>query len=621
MKSVSDTLNQLKSSGDYSELDIHFARFISNLSDESRPELSLAAALISNLTQAGHICVNLADYAGMPLPGDNDEMTHYSQLEHWIDCLMASSVVGQPGDYRPLILDKQQRLYLFRYWHYEKTLAESILFRAGLECDDIDRRLLRDGLNRMFPQAADNETDWQKVAAFTALTKRFCVISGGPGTGKTATVARIIALLLEQNQSYRIALAAPTGKASARLQESIRDIKGTLDCTDKIKKLITGEASTIHRLLKSIRYTPYFKYDSENPLPVDVVIVDEASMVDLALMSKLVQAIAPDARVILLGDKDQLASVEAGAVLGDICGLGIEPGYSTRFTELYRETSGETLNNDQSNVDGSPIRDCVVQLHKSYRFGEKSGIGNISRDINAGKSGEATTVLTDGKFTDIRWRMLPAPEVMARDMKEKIIEGYREYLKTTDPAKALEAFGRFRVLCAIRSGPYGVTTINNLIEKTLRSAGLIQPSATWYKGRPIIITRNDYSLGLFNGDIGIALPGDLPSGLPRGESDSPLRVCFQSSEGVLRMIPPVRLPDHETVYAMTVHKSQGSEFDRILLILPDKQSPVVTRELIYTGLTRAKNSVETWCTEDVFKDGVSRQIERKSGLADILWQS
>ncbi|MCP4582926.1 MAG: exodeoxyribonuclease V subunit alpha [candidate division Zixibacteria bacterium] len=617
MNNANGILYQLKSSGDFSELDIHFARFISNLSDESRPELSLAAALISNRTQAGHICINLAAYSGKLLSGDhNDENVICPELENWIDCLRASSVVGYPGDYRPLILDKQARLYLYRYWNYERILAESILDRATREYDDIDRQLLGDGLDRLFPDTSDKETNWQKVAAFTALTKRFCVISGGPGTGKTAAVARIMTLLLEQNQAYRIALAAPTGKASARLQDSIRDMKESLDCSENIRKLITGEASTIHRLLKSIRHTPYFKYNLENPLPADVVIVDEASMVDLALMSKLAQAVAPDARLILLGDKDQLASIEAGAVLGDICGLGSESGYSPQFSDQYREITGETLISDQNTDSDPPIRDCVIQLQKSYRFGETSGIGAISRDINAGKSQEATTILTSGEFADIKWATLPSPEAMIHEIKDKIIVGYRDYLKAADPVQALEMFGRFRVLCAIREGPYGVTAMSNLIERTLRAARLIQPSAIWYDGRPVMITRNDYNLGLFNGDIGIT----LPAGLPRGESDGPLRVCFQSADGVLRMIPPVRLPDHETVYAMTVHKSQGSEFDRILMILPDKPSPVVTRELIYTGLTRARKSVETWCTENIFTDGVSRQIERKSGLADILWR-
>ena len=350
-------LDILKATGDFSELDIQFARFILRLDGQENQKLALAAALVSKHVQAGHICLNLAEPAGTSISaGDDNDKIRLPELTEWVTALESSSVVGQPGEYKPLILDNRSRLYLYRYWNYEKVLGDSIISRAA-EYNNVASRLLRDGLNRMFPDTADSETDWQKVAAFIALTRNLCVISGGPGTGKTATVAKIMALLLEQNQSLVFALTAPTGKAAVRLQESIREIKQTLNCPEAIKDLITDSASTIHRLLKPIPDSPYFKFNRDNPLPADVVIVDEASMVDLALMAKLVSALMPQTRLILLGDKDQLSSVEAGAALNDICGASRKYGYSSRFYELYLEITGERLNFVANDTFDSPLKD------------------------------------------------------------------------------------------------------------------------------------------------------------------------------------------------------------------------------------------------------------------------
>ncbi|MCX5909121.1 MAG: AAA family ATPase, partial [Deltaproteobacteria bacterium] len=321
----------------FSELDIQFARFLMRLSGKESPELFLAAALASSFRREGHICLNLSSVAGKAM-GEGEGTWVCPGIESWLDILKQSSMVGNPGEFRPLILEGS-RLYLYRYWNYEKQLADTLRGRAGREDLPLDAPLLQQGLSRLFPAEEDGEVNWQKVGAFGSVLKSLGVISGGPGTGKTFTVAGILALHLEQakGRALRIALAAPTGKAAARLKESIRGAKEKLNGSPEIIAAIPEEASTLHRLLGGIPGSPYFRYNAENPLPVDLLVVDESSMVDLALLSKLTQAVPKEARLILLGDKDQLASVEAGAVLGDICDTGGIHLFSENFCRSYRE--------------------------------------------------------------------------------------------------------------------------------------------------------------------------------------------------------------------------------------------------------------------------------------------
>jgi len=344
-----------------------------------------------------------------------------------------------------------------------------------------------------------------------------------------------------------------------------------------------------------------------------MVIVDEASMVDLALMSKLVQALPSDARLVLLGDKDQLASVEAGAVLGDICDTGRIHGFSKDLLNRFREITGDPADISPGNSSGPVIKDSVVELKKNYRFGLESGIRAVSRAVNQGDGNLALRILKSGEYDDIKWTTLPEPNDLYRVIRGNVLHGFKPCLETKDPFVAHSLFGRFRILCALRKGPYGVWAQNLLVEQVLREENLIDTDKRWYRGRPVMITKNDYNLGLFNGDIGIILPDP--------ETDHDLRAFFISPDGALRSFLPVRLPEHETVYAMTVHKSQGSEFDKALLILPDRHTPILTRELIYTGITRAKKSIEVWGTERVFIEGVSQRIERSSGLRDALWEA
>jgi len=591
-------------------IDLQFADFMASLAGEGAATVRCAAALVSNAVANGHVCLDLAEAADLTLPAGFAADSSVALPGRWAEELLKSDVVGRPGAYRPLILDESGRLYLHRYWRYERDLAESILERASSPGVQLDRELLKDGLTRLSPPADDGRTDWQKVAAVAALARRFTVISGGPGTGKTSTVVRIIALLLEQagDAPFRIALAAPTGKAAARLRESVRKAREALDCSGEIKGRIPDGVSTLHRLLGPLKGSTRFRHDADHPLPFDAVVVDEASMVALPLMAKLGAALLPGARLILLGDRDQLASVEAGAVLGDICDTGRSHDFSAEFCSLLSGVAGESVEPPAGDAPLPPLADSLVLLRRNYRFGDDSPIARISEWVNRGEGERALREL-DGET--VSWHSLPGPERLAEEMAECIVEGCGEYLRQTRPEEALRRFDGFRILCALRRGPYGAISINALAEKILAQRGLIDPDNRWYRGRPVMVTMNDYDLRLFNGDIGIVLPDP--------ESDGSPRVFFPADDGGIRKIPPARLPAHETVYAMTVHKSQGSEFGRILVLLPDRDTELLTRELVYTAVTRASGRVAIWGNPEIFCTAVSRRIRRNSGLRERLW--
>jgi len=610
----SEIKKNLQISGLFSYLDIYFANFIEQLDGRKCTEIFSAAALVSHYNREGHICLDLKSVAGKSFFTEkNKDHLLCPRLDVWLKKLRGSPVVGKPGEYKPLILDDSLRLYLYRYWEYQEKLANSINSRVRDKEKRFDLDSVKENLEKYFPQNQEDDIDWQKIAGLTSLLKKFCVISGGPGTGKTTIIGKIMAFLLEQNGSkpLRIALAAPTGKAAARLKEAIKVTKRNLNCSEKIKEAIPEEASTIHRMLGSIPNSPYFQYNTENPFPVDVMIVDEASMVDLALMSKLVQALPLQSKLILVGDKDQLASVEAGAMLGDICDTGNIYSYSKPFCAQIESITDFKLDNLEHDLTQTGIQDCMIQLQKSYRFGSHSGIGAVSRAVNSGNGIQAIEILKGDSFQDINWVSLPQPKVLPQFIKEKIVQGFRDYLKANHPEDSFQLLNRFRILCALRQGPYGVNSVNEIVMQILKGKRLITPDKVWYHGRPIMITTNDYYLQLFNGDIGVALYDR--------ESNNEIRVFFMGSDNTIRKFNPLRLPSHETVYAMTVHKSQGSEFDHVLLLLPDTDSPVLTRELIYTGITRARKNVEVWGVEQIFKEAVARRIERTSGLRDALW--
>lgn len=594
-----------------SHIDRHFADFICREAGEPSPLLRLVASLASKAVGEGSVCLDLSCIAGKEsLVGDERHLL--PPLGDLTGFLQRLPVVGRPGQYRPLIMDAGARLYLYRYWKYERELADAILGKAAATGDGIDGKRLSDGLGRLFPANPDGGTDWQKVAALAAVRNRFAVISGGPGTGKTSTVVKVLALLLEQaNGPAGFALAAPTGKAAARLKESICRRKEELACGAGIKAGIPEDVTTIHRLLGAVGNSSRFRYSRDNPLPHDAVIVDEASMVSLPLMSKLVTALKPEARLILLGDRDQLSSVEAGAVLGDICGGSRCEPFSREFADFAMEVAGEMVPAAGEKSKLPPLADCLVVLKKNYRFGEGSGIGEVSRSVNSGDGKKSLSLLVKGARKDISMGGLPKGDDLKRQISAKVTEGYKPYLSAASPGEALAAFDKFRVLCAVRQGVYGVAGLNRLAEEALAEKGVIDPASRWYIGRPVMITANDHGLKLYNGDVGLVLPDEQAGG--------GTRVFFPAPEGGVRSFSPIRLPAHETVFAMTVHKSQGSEFDRALLIMPESDSRVLSRELVYTAITRAKISIAIWGSEEIMLAAVSRRITRTSGLRDALW--
>lgn len=620
-------LNEWCRTGRLSFLDIHFARFMEGLAGGDMPELALAAALASSAVGRGHVCLDLrrpwehARQKGI-------DASLWPSMERWHEVLGRCKVVGSPGEYRPLILDGAGRLYLYRYWEYQQKLSEGLKARMEAVGEPLDPVILREPLARLFPvEESADAVDWQKVAAFSSMWHSLCVVSGGPGTGKTTTVARILALLLERTggSNLRMALAAPTGKAAARLQEAIAAAREKLNCEDGIKSALPVSASTIHRLLGATPGSSTFRHNEENPLPLDVLVVDEASMVDLPLMSRLIQALPLSARLILLGDKDQLASVEAGAVLGDICSVGEPVAFSPDFADACQKACGFALKKRTIRQDrGKENSDCIVQLQKSYRFSAESGIAVLSRKVREKDVEGALAFLRGEKYADLVWNEVPSCHRLGKAIKGEVVDGFRHYLvaanalgsKPREAAdlmlkKVFALFEGFRILCALREGLCGVSALNRLTESILQEEGLLVGGKRWYVGRPVIVTRNDYGLRLFNGDVGIYLPDIVGGREPR--------VFFASPDDTFRSFHPQRLPEHETVFAMTVHKSQGSEFDDVLLVLPDRDSPVLTRELIYTGITRARKRVSLWGSQSVMRSAVARSTERLSGLSDALW--
>jgi exodeoxyribonuclease V alpha subunit len=610
------------------DIDEQFARAMARLVGGAQTEVLLGAALASARTRDGHVCADLTRIAGAPICdalGRPVGELRWPRLDAWMAALGDSELVGDGVEVRPLVLDAARgRLYLRRYWQYEQRLATQLRARAAATDDGIDLARLREGMERLFPGAgaSDPGAGGQRRAALTAVLRRFAVISGGPGTGKTSTVVKLLALLLEQAAAAGrprpvMTLVAPTGKAAARLVESIRGAKAKLPLSDAIKRDIVEEASTIHRRLGPIPgRTTRFRHDADNPLATDLVLVDEGSMVDLALMVRLVEAVPPRARLILLGDRDQLASVDAGAVLGDICNAEDTRGFSAPFAARIAEVTGEAPPRGASAPAGPGIWDCIVHLNRSYRYGEHSGIGVLARAINAGDAGSVRRILLSGDFPDVVLRPPPAAGDLGDELRSLLVEGYRPYLTAARLEDKFEAFNRFRVLCAHRRGALGVEQTNGLAERALEGprVRLIERSGalSLYAGRPVLITANDYNVRLFNGDIGLLVEDEASAG-------AGVRAAFVAPDRTVRRLAPSRLPPHETAFAMTVHKSQGSEFDEVVVLLPAAVSKILSRELLYTAVTRAKSKVVLFGDAEVVAQAVARRVQRASGLSEALW--
>ena len=532
----------------FSRLDYGFAQFFSARSHLSGEQKSCFEHLLLQLSAqqaAGHNCILLC-------PEDA--------------ALVVASGLSSQNQLTPLIIE-DNRLYLHRYWHYEQRLAKQLLALSRLQFAAEQTELL---LNRYFPNL-ESGVDWQKQAAQCALSQGLTIITGGPGTGKTTTVVKILALLQEISpQALHIALAAPTGKAAMRLQESIAANKAALPCALSVKANIPEKVSTIHRLLGAKPPSPYFRHQANDPLPYDLLVIDESSMVDLALMSKLVDAIKPGGRLILLGDKDQLASVESGAVLTDMT------------QSLPRQT---------------------VELQKSHRF--QGRIKLLADAVNRQQA-------------EYAWQLLQAPDtevsLLTSDPIPCIVENYLHYLnlmaENAEFSQIFSAFNRFQVLCANQKGRNSVTDINSRVEQALAELDKIRLVGLWYAGRPIMITANNPALQLFNGDIGLCLPDP--------DLQDQLRVFFLRGDGSVKKFQPARLLACETVYAMTIHKSQGSEFGEVMIMLPERVNPVLSKELLYTAISRAKTQVKIVADHAVFIAAIDRKVQRQSGLTDKL---
>lgn len=612
---MTTALAPLWKAGVLSELDYQFSAGVAELANETNIDVLLGLALASRQTAAGHVCVDLAAFAGAPgttEAGDPIDPTfRWPELERWTASLENSRLVSRGDTRAPLVLDRHQRLYLYRYWEHEQRIASLLRQRLGLAPEPIDRELLVDGLARLFGSTA--EPDAQRDAALLALTERTCTIVGGPGTGKTSTVARILALLSEQSLAQRSTglvclLLAPTGKAAARLADSIKNAKSRLACTPEVLAAIPEEASTIHRALGSRRGSvTRFYHDQETPLIADLVLVDEASMVDVALMRRLLEAVPATARLILLGDRHQLASVEAGSVLADICGNERHPGYATPLVDHVKAVCGLDL----PRRDATEFRmiDSVIELTKSYRFSFESPIGRFASAVNHGDAALALSVLgPSAEAAALRLESSADTEDLLRRLERHVVSKLKRHVEPCEPAEALRRLEEFRVLCAHKQGPLGVENVNRRLEAALERAGIIQGNARWYPGRPVLITANDHQLKLYNGDVGLVL---------RTQDDN-LRVFFPGGGGEVRSLSPSQLPPHETVYAMSIHKSQGSEFTEVAIVLPRPESPLLTRELLYTAVTRARERVVLYGDPESVRAGAESPVARASGLGALL---
>ena len=606
-------LREMANDGVLRPLDYHFARQIT-VSD-SDPLVLLAVALTSYAFGQGHTCLDLGS------PNTAQTVTQLAAQydlscpppTQWQGVLQASCAIGDGAAATPLVFNRS-KLYLMRSWQAEQAIARRFNHIEVLARDGAKVRAI---IDRLFTEKADaQEINWQKIAVGVAVSRRLSLISGGPGTGKTTTVTRLLALLVELSVDDSrappplIRLTAPTGKAAARLTESIGQARDKINSRSEVRAAIPTQATTLHQLLGVIPGRPEFRHHRDNPLQLDILVVDEASMIDLFLMSRLLDALPNSVHIIFLGDKDQLASVEAGSVLADIC-TALDYHYSPQQVEQLRQMTALSLQ-EYSRECGPAIRDSLCLLRKSYRFAADSGIGLLARAINRGDD-EAIKTFCQSRSDDVILVDMGKDSQLAKqEMIKQAVAGYTPYLQALAQGAPLTEvvtlFDCFQVLCAVRRGPCGVEGLNDAISEALQQGGLIKADAPWYPGRPIMISRNDAALGLYNGDIGITFKDEKGA----------LRVALPNPQGSLRVLSPARLPEHETVFAMTVHKSQGSEFNRVMLVLPESDVPVLTRELVYTGVTRAKKSLVVCSDVQQLRRCAARQVERTSGLADFL---
>ncbi|TVQ41746.1 MAG: exodeoxyribonuclease V subunit alpha [Wenzhouxiangella sp.] len=634
-------------------LEARFVAFLVELDGQGDWRVPLAAGLVSHALAQGHVCLDIEALVQDPkrwlvLPPeddsryldetfDEDELNRARRsldqdlramdTQAWLTALRQSRLVSDGEGSTPLVLEGR-RLYLRRNWAAGREVYEELSVRGQPLDPALPASALKALFDELFPES--NETDgpdWQKIACAVALRHGFSIITGGPGTGKTWTMVKLLGLLQAVNRAggaerpLRVLLAAPTGKAAARMTESVRNNWQALPERFQHAAWRPEEARTLHRLLGSRPDSRHFRHQRHNPVQADVVIVDEASMIDLQMMQALVRGISPRTRLVLLGDKDQLASVEPGAVFGDLCRGADQVAFDIGLVEWLEAVSGERIQS-QGGAAGGSLGNQTVMLRQARRF--NADIAALAEAVNAGQADLAIELL--GSRAPVLARLQPAATDDAELRQLLIDDGHACYLQTisqafpTDAAsapdqleawarEALNAFSRFQVLTGTRSGAWGLDEINRRIRHWLAEAGLVDASGTWFHGRPVMITRNDYRTGLMNGDVGLCLRW------PQADGSSMLRVVFQKADGHLHHYATTRIVDCQTAWAMTVHKSQGSEFDHTVLVLPDRHNRVLARELVYTGLTRARERFSLVAPEtSVLELAIRERTERTSTL-------
>ena len=557
------------------------------------------AALNSWAVGRGHSCFTpelLAEWPSSAEPGSRERVIHA-----WHEALRAGAwpqagFIGAAAGDSPIVVEGE-RAWLRRYWRYEREIEAALRLRAipfaTMPAADEVARVL----DALLPKVVVEETDWQRVAAVTALRAPLTVICGGPGTGKTFTALRVLALIQRfAGGTLRMALAAPTGKAAQRLGESAQLGLQNLPLSEEQRSSLPSEAMTLHRLLGFHPQSVQPSRDATRMLDLDVLVVDECSMVDLPLMAKLLRALKPECRLILLGDPDQLPAVENGAVLATLAAQNLSNEQSVQSAQWLADTQAASV---QASAGISVLGERIVRLERPRRFGGDSGIARLVREIRLGDAGQVFASLAES--TDIHWSEQPW-RLDSAGTRAALRASWQALVAAGSPQEALQRLGRYRILCALREGPRGVAGLNQAVATALHGA---QAAQMFIAGRPILITSNQHALGLYNGDVGVLL----------GEhADAPLRAWFARRDGGVQALLPAQLPPHESAYAMTVHKAQGSEFDTVELVLPDEPHPLLTREWLYTAASRARSQLRIHARREVIAAALAQRTRRINGL-------
>ena len=590
--------------------DIHrqFAEFF------EEPAIWPYAYLLSQKLTEGNICISVDDVP------ENLNSTPYSKSITAKELISFKHLVSKQDVLTTPFILHNDRLYFQRYFKYETSIIDKLKTLIAAEKTVLANRMSQLESQRTLIQSLNTDyklddlttkekVDWQLVAVTQALLNNFTIITGGPGTGKTTTLAKLLIVLYALEPNAKVALAAPTGKASMRMLESLKS--STLNFTEETKAKI-GQLvpSTIHSLLGYKRESVNFKHNAENPLPYDWVVVDEASMIDVPMFSKLLAAIGDNTRIILLGDKDQLASVEAGSLLGDLCQT--LPSLN-QFSNETAQWINTFISDDDRKINAEFINDAkqllaghIIELKYSHRFNSQGAIGKVSRAVIEGDLEGLKSLIGAPTASNVTFDFEYKEEILS-----KFVEGYEAYINEHDKAEALKKLNQLRVLVAVRESNRGMKAINKFIELHLRKKGLLKPDGDFYENRPIMVTRNMYDLELFNGDTGIM----------RKDASGNMKAYFEDPKGGVKSVLPAYLTYSETVFAMTIHKSQGSEFNNVLVVLPEGTSnALLTRELLYTGITRAKDHITIQGKQDTIDYAVSTCVKRISGITGRIDQ-